>query len=200
MWVAAIGPLPACAGRVPVLLAAPSAEAPRRERVQAYCRLRPVARDDGRVIDWAGSDGLAPGRGVRLGDGTWVEDPHDLVAVLPPMSESALAVRKIDDLDTDGTALLWGGIGLATVSLGGITHAVLTDAEDGARAGWAIAGGIAAVLITSALRLRLANTENRVTAFDTYEAGLRERLALDADADGPGLCGPGAPESVVNRR
>lgn len=95
-----------------VSLSAPPSSAPPPERVKAYERLRPLSTAEART----GIRGAAPASVLRtsealqLAGGQRVEQPEDLLPVLPENSDAAQAARRSRSHEKTAWWLTAGGV------------------------------------------------------------------------------------------
>ena len=187
--VATLALVAGCAPVAHVRLDVPAAEAPREERVAAYCALRPVVQHHGVHVPWAGSEGTFHDGGVTLADGRTVTSPADLVAATTPRSEAGRAV-VLGEQDRDLSDILYGvGTGVGAVVLGGIVAGLVDNTADKELALLCMGGGAMVVVITSGARARMAARMQDRQAFDEYDASLRVRLGLTEEDLPPDACG-----------
>jgi len=175
LLAAALALSAACGG---VSLQAPPRDASADDRLAAYHRLEPAAKNAAGAGTWVGGLG-----GLLLSDGHVVEDPDDLLPVVGDDSVTARAARRAA---RQRRAKHWMiGISLATAAVGAAILVPVGDRQtsphDRDRT-W-IAGG--AILLVAPLIAYFGvsyysrrERVSRAAAFSTYDASLRARLRL----------------------
>lgn len=159
-----------CGGHIQ--LTAPPANASAAERAAAYDALRPINYQTG--SNEHSSKDVAP---LELNDGTKVEKPEDILALVSADSRAARSIRdaqshaeKSQYLNLSGTAVLVAGSFLAVMGLGGGSKVVGFGGL-----GIAVGGGICLTFSKMETDEKKAATTR---AYEQYDEGLRRRLGM----------------------
>jgi hypothetical protein len=175
-----------------VQLQAPESDAPIAARLEAYKQLKPVSISETHITTlnkWG-----APIAATHLTDslqlqgGERVYEPEDLWPVIAQTSAAANAIQNYEDKSSTVRTVNWISAGLMTVGLGLTGYSVFHHNSDGSRNMTPMYVGIG-FLTGGTLALFWANTEakaandDKATAFEVYDEGLRSKLNL-CDADG----------------
>ncbi len=193
----------ACATAPPIVqLEAPAADATSEERDAAWCSLKLADRRAGAEVTWVGSLTLREDEGGILGDGRPVTDVETLGGPLHSHTPTARALKLREDAwDTSGLII---GLGTAVGAgvLGGMTWSLVEEHPDGALWGWAVGGGLLAVLVATGIRTRMQAGEHLAEAWIQYNKSL-ERSLYGQDGRAPACEGdsalPGAAEAAADR-
>jgi hypothetical protein len=182
------------------LLKAPNAAAPIEQREAAYERLRPISYHQTHLIYVQGSVPVATEKStdyLQLADGTRVQYPEDILPVVPKGSPSALAAERSQTKRT--TAGTIQGIGFVSAIAGmALVVAPIVSRDTGedfnttplyAGLGMVLAGGI---LFMVGRSFRSDAADEAATAYETYDAGLREHLGICSSQDPKCRIRPGA--------
>lgn len=190
VWIA-LGALGSAGCHEHVQLRAPTADASQEEREDSYESLRPVSMHETHVTYLQGGVPVGAERQtdyLQLQNGTRVYYPEDLKPVVSENSPAWLAAGESQSARSTANTLL--GTGIAAYVGGGTLMLVppLTfDASDPNAsmnmtplyigAGVMLAGVVCHLVSRS---FRSTANDEAATAFETYDAGLRERLDLKA--------------------
>lgn len=176
-----------------VELHAPKANAPGRERVEAYERMHARSSKETHVT-YLGKGGAPVGAArlvdyLQLADGQRVYHPEDLMPVLSPQSPAfSAADRSRKHMSTARTinGIGWGAFGIGTtVMLVGIattdysgdsTSSVMTPIIIG---GGIMLAGVVTTLISGGFARKAM--DEKATAFEMYNEGLAMRLHVCSD-------------------
>lgn len=175
----------ACGAAPPLVrLEAPDMSAARADREAAYCALRVAERRPGAAVHWAGSYTLRGDHGALLADGTEITAVDDLAAILNPRTKTARAIGLRQPAYEEGALLMALGLGLGAGVFGGLMWSMLDNHPDGALWGWAVGGGLTAIVLTTGIRARMQADEQLAEAWTFYDESLRETL-FSADEPPP---------------
>ena len=184
-----------CAPAHVQLVQLPSKDAALEQRRASYEQLRPAVV---RMVDVTPRTGRLRSF-VVLNDGTRVEHPADLLAVVAPESPTALAVARADDAEARASAFTVGGVVLAGTGLAmmlpamGLNLQTMADPASSATserirqyalpvAVVGLVGSAAALVGAGAMAIgqttEVQAAQERDAAFVLYAASLRARLGL----------------------
>jgi hypothetical protein len=166
-----------------VQLEAPSAGAPLPQRQAAYADLRPLSSHG--TITFRGAAHVSTTTDyLQLAGGQRVYHAEDLLAVVPAGSPTATAAEA--SASSRSLATILRTVGVVTMLAGsGISLAGVADTDDQTLlyAGIGVLGLGLLVFLLGGVPAGTANDEKN-TAFQTYDAALRERLDLCGDGEG----------------
>jgi hypothetical protein len=159
---------------------APSPQAPSSERVAAYQRLRPAAEvHDISIIANRYGASVNVTSSLVLADGTSIRHADDLLPALAATTAASRAAERSADARRQKIGWIIGG----TVTMMASGMFMLASTEPGSVNGLALAGLTAGALATTIGGLYFGHVEQaeRLAAFATYDASLRESLRLCVD-------------------
>jgi hypothetical protein len=169
-----------------VQLSAPPANSPAEQRAAAYEQLRPLSMHETHTTYVRGGAVVGATRStdyLQLNDGRRVYHAEDVLPVVPPSSPAATAAEESDSNASTATALTITAYGMVGAGLAISTVPLLTKepGEDLNLTPLYIGLGVVVLAMVPAILAgsfrRTANDE-KATAFETYDAGLRRQLNL----------------------
>lgn len=165
-----------------VQLHAPPADAPIETRIRSAEKLELQSQE----FEQTSTGGNAGMKRIYLADGAEINDPRDLIPVVPPDSETHKSIRKFTHHNKRTKGFTLGGFGGFLAGLGLLVPGlVMVDDVDQKKAGLAmsITGGIIIVGGIVATAIGVANgvkaNRARSQAFNAYDEDLLRRLDLE---------------------
>lgn len=135
---------------------------------------------------WRGAVKSYENRSVYLADGTKIEDPVDLLSVLPRWSRATRHIHAVTEHRRKmGFWFVGGGLGLAlgvALGLNMIDHNS-DGSQDWSRAKFPLIGGLIAISVGTlvAFHYRQLSFEETSAAYATYNEGLADALDVCVD-------------------
>lgn len=195
--VVAVGCLPGCHAHHE--LEAPTSAASIESREAAYEQLKPISYHETHITYLQGGMPVGAAKQVdylQLADGRRIYYPEDILPVVPEESPAALAAESSRSARTTSRTLQAFGIGGWVVGTSLMVAPLLSTPEpDGSRdltllyAGLGVVG-VGSIVYLVAMPFRSDAHDEAATAFETYDAGLRDRLGICSPTDRSPECRP----------
>ena len=186
LLVSSLGTLTGCAAHH-VHLYAPEGDAPVEERRTAYEHLQPVSITETHITTfnkWGGPIGAKRRtEHLQLRGGERVSEPEDLWPVIAQTSASANAVTRYEENMSSLRTATWLASAFLAAGLGVTGYSVFHRNSDGTRNKTPLYWGLGAMTVGVGFSFWAQSAahdanDEKSTAFETYDDGLKARLNL----------------------